>query len=62
MTAEPHRRMPMDKKPNGYWTVERVAEEARKYPTRKEFQRRASSAYSKAAKMGWVRLFCDDAE
>lgn len=58
LMEELHRRMQMDKKPNGYWTFERVAEEARNYATRTEFQRGASSAYSKASKMGWLDDIC----
>lgn len=51
--------MEKEKKPNGYWTKERVFEEARKYKTKKEFCENCSSAYTIAGKkkymseMGW---------
>jgi hypothetical protein len=47
-----------DKKPNGYWTFERVQEEAKKYKTRKQFMQKSSSAYGKAHKMGWLDKVC----
>lgn len=42
------------KKPNGYWTKEKVFEEARKYSTRKEFSKGCNSAYVIARKSGWL--------
>ena len=38
-----------DKKPNGYWTPERLQDEANKYKTRNEFRKKSSGAYTKAA-------------
>ena len=48
----------MDKKPNGYWTLSRVKNAARKYTSRVEFIRGASSAYSKAHRNGWLDEVC----
>lgn len=50
-------RMPWIKtktKVNGYWTKERVFEEGAKYTTKKEFQKEAPTAYSKATKNKWI--------
>ncbi len=47
-----------DKRPNGWWTFERVAEEAAKYGTRKEFERSAPGACSAARKHGWMDTVC----
>lgn len=44
----------MKTKPNGYWTKERVFEEARKYRTRKEFEKGCGSAYVTARRNGWL--------
>ena len=41
-------------KPNGYWTKERVFEEAKKYQTRTEFSKGCSSAYTIAIKNKWL--------
>lgn len=41
------------KKPNGYWTKERVFEEARKYKTKNEFRKACIRAYDVAWKNGW---------
>ena len=43
-----------EKNPNGYWTYERVKEEAKKYNTRKKFQTGSSSAYISSRKNGWL--------
>lgn len=45
-------------KPHGYWTKERVTEEAKKYQTRSEFMNGNSAAYSKAKDMKWVDEVC----
>jgi hypothetical protein len=45
-------------KPRGYWTKERVAEAARQFEGRKAFAKRCSSAYSKAAREGWLDEVC----
>jgi predicted GIY-YIG superfamily endonuclease/isopentenyldiphosphate isomerase len=42
------------KMPNGYWTIDKVREEALKFKTRSEFKRESSSAYSYALKNGWL--------
>lgn len=41
------------KKPNGYWTKERVFEESRKYQTRGEFKKANGSVYNVVRKNGW---------
>jgi len=46
------------KKPNGYWTFERVTKEAAKYRTRKQFERIAPGACSAARKNGWMEDVC----
>lgn len=43
----------MEKKPKGYWTKERCAEEALKYSTPDEFRKNAGSAYV-IAKKKWM--------
>lgn len=45
--------MEKEKKPNGYWTKERVFEEARKYRTKKEFERKCHQPYKVTIKNGW---------
>jgi predicted GIY-YIG superfamily endonuclease len=47
-----------NKKPNGWWTFERVAEEALKYSTRKEFARAAPGACNAARKNAWMDVVC----
>ena len=42
------------RKPAGYWTKDRVFEEARKYQTRKIFEKGSSRAYEVARKNGWL--------
>ena len=44
----------MKTKPNGYWTKENVFAEARKYNTRKEFEKGCGSAYVTARRNGWI--------
>lgn len=49
----------MTPKPNGYWNnFERVHEQALKYKDRATFQKKSSSAYNVAGKMGWKDLVC----
>jgi recombinational DNA repair protein RecT len=47
----------MDKKlikPSGYWTKDKVFEEARKYKTKIEFAKGCSGAYQVAGRKGWI--------
>ena len=44
----------MAKKPKGYWTKERVLEEASKYNSMIEFVRNAGGAYNVARRNGWI--------
>ena len=46
------------KKPHGFWTKERVNNEALKYGTRSEFCKKAPAAASKARKSGWMEDVC----
>lgn len=46
--------MEKEVKPRGYWTKERVFEEARKYQTRSEFHKCGNRAYKIALKNGWL--------
>jgi len=48
--------------PNGYWTKERCAEEAKKHKTRTEFQRNSSGAYSAALENSWLDQICSHME
>lgn len=41
-------------KPSGYWTKERVFEEAKKYTSRKAFSNGNGTAYKIASKNGWL--------
>lgn len=41
-------------KPTGYWNQENCYNEAKKYKTRSEFQKRNGSAYLSAKKNGWI--------
>lgn len=47
-------------KPNGYWTYDLCIQEAQKYETRTELLNNCSSAYSKAAKEGWLDEIFND--
>ena len=40
--------MVSSRKPNGYWTIDRIKEEALKYKSRNDFKKGSPSAYSKA--------------
>ncbi len=44
--------------PNGYWTKERCAEEAKKYETRTDFQNNSGSAVHAARRHGWMDEIC----
>ena len=45
-------------KHKGYWTKEKCKEEALKYNTRTEFNKKAGSAYTKAHKKHWLDEIC----
>tara|TARA_Y100001938_G_C8015582_1_gene392375 strand:+ start:315 stop:1055 length:741 start_codon:yes stop_codon:yes gene_type:complete len=51
--------MGMSRKPKGYWTKERCAEEALKYDKRNDFWHGERSAYEKARKEKWLDEICD---
>lgn len=46
--------MRVEKRPNGYWTKDRCADEALKYATRGAFARGCPAAYDAAWKRGWL--------
>jgi abortive infection bacteriophage resistance protein len=46
------------KKPKEYWTFDRCKEEALKYKTRSELQKKSASAYSKSLKNKWLNEIC----
>ena len=48
------------RKPNNYWTFERIQEEALKYRRRSDWQRAHPSSFAKAQKMEWLDLVCGD--
>jgi predicted GIY-YIG superfamily endonuclease len=45
-------------RPNGYWSIARIKKEASKYPSRSDFNRNASAAYSAAADKGILQAVC----
>ena len=45
-------------KPTGYWDINKCHEEALKYTTKGEFQKKSISAYSAACKKKWLNLIC----
>jgi len=49
-------------KPNGYWILPRLIEEASKYSSRKEFQKGSCSAYSVARREGILDTICSHME
>jgi hypothetical protein len=46
------------KKPNNYWTKEKCAEEALKYKTKSEFQKKSSGAYEATRRNIWLNEIC----
>ena len=50
--------MTSTRKPKGYWTKERCHEEALKFKTRGEFQKKLNKAYYVARKKGWLDEIC----
>ncbi|HHF0554681.1 GIY-YIG nuclease family protein [Vibrio alginolyticus] len=51
--------MLVTRKSNGFWNKEACEEEALKYQSRTEFQKQSASAYSRAAKEGWLDEICN---
>jgi len=45
-------------KPNGYWTLDRVEEEALKYDTRSDSKNHSSAAYDFSLRQGWIDQVC----
>lgn len=48
----------MNKKPRGYWTLERCKKDALKYNSRSEWQKKSGSVYGCAGKNGWRDECC----
>lgn len=48
----------MERKVRGYWTIDKVREEALKFNKRSDFQKCSLSAYSIAHKNGWLDDVC----
>ena len=46
------------KKPNRYWTKEKCQEEASKYNTKSEYNKKSKSAYGSSWKNGWLDEVC----
>lgn len=43
--------------PNGFWSIDKVLEEGRKYKTIKDFRKGSSGAYSAAYRNDWMEFF-----
>ena len=43
-----------NQKANGFWTKERVLDDAKKYSSKTEWRKNSMGAYSKALRMGWI--------
>ncbi len=56
--AEICQHMDNSKKPNGYWTLENLQEEANKFHTKSEFKKTSPKAYSSATNKGFLNLIC----
>lgn len=48
-----------NRKPKGYWTMERCAEDAKKYASRSEWSAAAGSGYGAAKRNGWLNDCCE---
>ena len=48
-----------ERKPRGYWTLERCMEDAAKYSCRIEWQHESKSPYSIAQRKGWLEQCCE---
>lgn len=46
------------RKPSGYWTKERCAEEALKYTSQRQFRENSSAAYDAVFRYGWIKELC----
>lgn len=48
----------MERKVRGYWTIDKVREEALKYTIRSSFKNNSASAYQTALKSDWLDDVC----
>ena len=48
-----------NKKPNGYWTLERCIEDAKQYTSRHQWKRASGGAFNRASRNGWLDLCCE---
>lgn len=46
------------RRPRGYWSKARVASEALRYKSRREFRQRSGGAYKRAFRKGWLEEVC----
>lgn len=53
-TAHMNKPKPISSKPKGYWSRERVFEDAKRYKTKMEWFRASRQAYRKAQSQGWL--------
>jgi len=51
--------MTSNRKPHGYWTLERCMEDASRFSGRAEWKRESSSAFTAARKKGWLDQCCE---
>jgi len=54
--------MAKKRKPRGYWTKERSYDEAKRYKSRTEFQKKAGRAYDAALRNKWLDEICSHME
>jgi hypothetical protein len=47
------------RKPNGWWTFEKVREESLKYTTKTEFRKKSETAYQIATRNKWLESACE---
>jgi hypothetical protein len=50
--------LPRETTPQGYWTLEKLQQEASKYQSRTEFQKGSQGAYTKAHRIGCLDEIC----
>lgn len=47
-----------ERKPNGYWNLEKCAEDAKGYSHKQEWEHANGSAYNKARQNKWLDICC----
>jgi hypothetical protein len=51
--------MQNSRRKNGYWTLQRCKDDAKKFKHKVDWQRSSGSAYNKATKNGWIKDCCE---